>query len=377
MKDPTTTTDKSTTMLVAQPKCLSTESYSLLLLVVSSFFYSGMACFVQLATRTGIPSTELVFMRGVFQGALVTAAMFFYNDPDHVQLIRRPFGSSPLVQKVVIARGAVGGLGFLFYYYTMSVLPIGDATTLLSLNPVITVLAASVFLKEAIHASHVFAAAACVAGSVLIAHPTFLFGPEHDGNVTTHHYPATGYLTAFLGACCGAAVYILIRSAGKAGVHVLQLLFSWCFFGLLYSAAIGMLLPWAFGIGNSFVLPASGVAWLYILGVCVFGSLGHFFMNYAARHAPAGLASIVRSSGILWSYLLEVLVFHQVPQRVTLAGVALVVIALVAIAIEKQHAVHQEKEKQLREDEANRLELQPNAYGSIGDDDDTEKATLL
>lgn len=53
---------------------------------------------------------------------------------------------------------------FLLYYFTISVLPLGDATTLLSLNPVITVLAASLFLSERIRFSHTIAAIGSVIG---------------------------------------------------------------------------------------------------------------------------------------------------------------------------------------------------------------------
>jgi drug/metabolite transporter (DMT)-like permease len=310
---------KESTDLLGKPECLSTESYSLLILLFSSLLYSAMACFVKLAASTGLPSSELVFLRAIFQGSLVLLAMFLYRDPNEgYLLIERPFGNEN-VRSIVIARGIVGGLAFLCYFYS------------------ITVLAAAVFLNEQIRISHIFAAGASLTGSILIAKPSFLFGQDDGTNSSDVSYPTMGYLTAILGTCLGAAVFILIRRAGKGGVHTLQLLFSWCVFGILYSFVLGVIGPLVLGVGSHFVVPPTWESWIYVLGVCIFGSLGHLLMNFAARHAPAGLASIIRSSGIMWSYVLEILVFHQVPQMMTVGGVSLILGSLAVIGIEKHH----------------------------------------
>lgn len=323
--------------LVGQSNCLSTESYALLLLSLSAFLYSVMGTFVKLAvTEGGLPSTEMVLLRAIVQGVVVVTAMMFWREHDHSnsRLIWVPLGRTP-IRNVVVARGMVGGLGFLFYYYTMSVLPLGDATTLLSLNPVLTVIAGAVVLKESLHISHVVAALGSVVGCVFMARPSFLFD-QHGAAVHSSSTPSLGYLTAALGACCGATVYILIRRAGKGGVHTLQLLFSWVLFGIVFSLLVGVALPWINGKGSTFVWPADSQTWRYVLGTCVFGSSGHFLLNYAARHAPAGLSSIIRTSGIVWSYMLELLVFHQGPVPLVTAGVLLIVASLATIALEKQ-----------------------------------------
>jgi len=133
-----------------------------------------------------------------------------------------------------------------------------------------------------------------------------------------------------------------MRKAGKKGVHTLNLLFSWCVFGLLFSTTILI-------VQGNFAWPSNTTTWMYILVSCIFGTMAHFLMNYAARMAPAGLASIIRSSGIIWSYLLEVVVFHQVPNAWTLLGVGLILSSLGVIAMEKhQEAQRQQKQQQQR-----------------------------
>lgn len=304
---------------------------------------------------------ELVFMRGVFQGCFVLLALVYFRDPHTGQrLIWCPYGSNAQVRWLVLARGIIGGCGFLCFYFTISSLPLGDATTLLSLNPILTVVAAPIFLDEASRISHVVAAIASLVGCMLIAKPSFLFGNTSSDELHSSHpstYNPMGYITALLGASCAATVYILIRRAGKVGVHTVQLLFSWVTFGVLFSFLLGVVRPMMIAFREArrqqrqqgpvlyedhgttsisfFVWPEDSSTWAYVLGACTFGSIGHVLLNYAARHAPAGLSSIMRASGIVWSYLLELIIFHQVPYRITLLGVCLILFSLATIAIEK------------------------------------------
>ena len=199
--------------------------------------------------------------------------MMHYRDHtahNNIRLIRMPFGG-PSVRAVVVTRGAFGGVGFLLYFYTMSVLPLADAMTLLSLRTIITVWMAALVLKEPVRLSQVAAAVGGLVGCILIAQPSFLF--RRQSSSSTYSY--VGYITGLLGACLSTAVFILLRLAGQEVVHTLQLLFSWVFFGTLYSLLVGVLQPALSLGGHSFVWRTSTTAWLYVLGACVFGSMAH------------------------------------------------------------------------------------------------------
>mmetsp|Transcript_43363 Transcript_43363/g.64290 ORF Transcript_43363/g.64290 Transcript_43363/m.64290 type:complete len:393 (-) Transcript_43363:152-1330(-) len=364
MSAPPPTTASSTATyqsFVGKPSFLSTESYGILLLLLSSLLYSCMAAFVKLASSTGIPSIELVFLRGIFQGAVVVAAMFYFveetpsaastsiptttiasssENKNRILLIQQPFGASK-VRIVVILRGAIGGMGFLFFYYTFSALPLGDATALLNLSPIITVVASSSLClgEEPFSSSLLSAAVTTVFGSILIARPNFLFHDNNDATTTTPSN-SLGYITALLGSLCSATVILFVRKAGKMGVHTLQLLFSWCFFAIVFSSVLNLVEE------ASFVWPSSTTSWIYILGLSLLGSMAHFLMNYAGRLAPASVTSIIRSSSILWGYVLEMLVFDQIPMWTSLVGAMLICTSLVVVATQQQHTRTQQDEKQ-------------------------------
>lgn len=294
------------------------------------------------ATTTGIPSTELVFFRSTFQGSLVVIGMIGSRQRENGRLlIANPFGQSIREIKVVVARGVIGGIGFLFYFYSIKTLPLGDAITLFSLYPILTIFLARCVLNEPISIYQLCAAVACVIGATLIAGPSFLQYDDTTAAGTGMLLPSSsdtcnplGYLTALLGSFFGASVIVLVRKAGKLGVHTLQLLFSWATCGILFSllfgfSAVGQRLegPW--------YIPQSNTEWWYILGMCSTGSVAHFLMNYAIRLGPAGLSAIARSSDLVWAYVWQVILFHRVPTDLTIMGVVLIVIALGGIAVQK------------------------------------------
>eukprot|EP00580_Thalassiosira_gravida_P005542 CAMPEP_0201651728 /NCGR_PEP_ID=MMETSP0493-20130528/43563_1 /ASSEMBLY_ACC=CAM_ASM_000838 /TAXON_ID=420259 /ORGANISM="Thalassiosira gravida, Strain GMp14c1" /LENGTH=331 /DNA_ID=CAMNT_0048128129 /DNA_START=286 /DNA_END=1281 /DNA_ORIENTATION=+ len=243
-------------------------------------------------------------------------------------IIQRPFGTNPTMCKIVILRGVIGGFGFCNYYYTLSTLPLGDATTLLSLYPIVTIFLARVVLGEEIKSLYIVAALASIVGAALISRPSFLFGSEeHEENGDDDGGVKLGYITALIGSFCASGVIVLIRKAGKVGAHTLQLLFSWTVFGVSFSLLLGHLLQqnqWRVPTRDE--LPA-------ILGVCISGSIAHFLLNYAGKLVPATLAGLLRSSDIFWAYLIEIFVLMEHPKKATWWGVALVCSSLAMVLL--------------------------------------------
>ncbi len=355
---------------------VTSESYGLFLLLMSALLFSVMGCFLKLASNTGVPSTQLVFMRSIFQGIIVFVGLCTQRQkqsetedeaetetretnetenetqdsvkPPPKLLICNPFGTSRRVIRIVALRGLFGGLGFINYFFSIKALPLGDAITLFSLYPIHTLFLAYFFLGEKIKMTHIIATTASVIGALFIAGPSFLLpssssedssesdfsSSESDNtNKETNYYNPIGYITAVLGSFFGAIVITLIRKAGKLGVTAIQLIFSWAVFSAIFSLLFGYVI--FDKIEGQWILPPNSTSWLYILAVCIIGSMAHFLLNYAGRISPAGLSSIVRSSDILFAYIGQILVFGEVPTIYTMVGVIFVLSSLVVVALQK------------------------------------------
>jgi len=399
------------------------QTQGICLLFLSAFSFSFMGMFLQFTAKMGIPSTELVFIRSVFQGIFVITGMIFFRFDDcptktdssssdsiipkhdaeagydngvdmlliHDELsnegkkpreevrkledaygyivspekapllaesremaysslapsevprgndiksspnatatlprriIQAPFGTTPAMIRIVILRGFIGGFGFINYYYTLSTLPLGDATTLLSLYPIVTIFLARFVLGEEIKPLHLLAAVFSVTGAALISRPSFIFGYEDDDS----RPPKLGYVTALIGSMCASCAIVLIRKAGRMGAHTLQLLFSWMVLSISLSLLIGFIA--ASNTESQQWRTPSREEMPYVLGVCVTGTFAHFLLNYAAKLIPATLAGLIKSSDIFYAYVLEIIVLDQHPQKATYWGVMLICFSLASV----------------------------------------------
>lgn len=94
-----------------RPSWLSVETYGLILVFFSAILYALAGAFVKLGHDDldgGLPSTELVFARGIFQGSLVVLGLYICRDAKNQRLIAHPFGKTAAAQKLVWCRGIIG-----------------------------------------------------------------------------------------------------------------------------------------------------------------------------------------------------------------------------------------------------------------------------
>ncbi len=89
--------------------------------------------------------------------------------------------------------------------------------------------------------------------------------------------------------------------------------------GLAGLALMAPLLPWIW------TSPASLTHWALLIGVALFGTLGHWLLVMAHARAPANVLAPFIYTQLLWSVTLGFLLFGDVPSRWTVAGAMIVV----------------------------------------------------
>ncbi|GAB5361545.1 hypothetical protein AAMO2058_000722200 [Amorphochlora amoebiformis] len=299
---------------------LDVEKTGLVLMFLSALLFSIMGVFVKMAAESGMSPLQLVFMRAAGQGVFVLAGFYYCQLPTwYGERKERPW---------VIARGIMGGVGFVFYFCTIALLPLGDAITLASLYPAVTVVIARCTLGERMTWLKIAAIFFCSVGAVLVAKPTFIFG----GSDENHPLAWVGYLTALGGSIIGGVLFVVIRKLKAA--HFLQLVWSWVTFSVIISLILA----------NTITQMTNPTPrqWFYCSCMIGFGTIGHFMLNYAARIAPAGPSSIVRSSDVLFAYIWEVIVFGESVSGLTIGGVAMIIIGIGIVGWSKWKSVRRQ-----------------------------------
>ena len=257
-------------------------------------------------------------------------------------LITIPFGRSQNEKSLVIVSGLIWGfIVTVCYFYSLEVLPVGDAVIINSLYPIFTIFLAGLFLGEEITFRKQMIALIGIVGAILISSPSFLTGSLVNDLATStrttahfHQKNSLGYIIGLIGGIAFSFELIILKKAGDMGINVLNIMFSNCFFGIFSTLFLHITVGRSM-LNEMWFLPKEPEALLYIIGLCACNMGAGALITYSAQFAPAGLSSIVLSTDILWSYLLEVVVFHQVPSLTTIIGVILILSMSMVIAAEK------------------------------------------
>ena len=102
--------------------------------------------------------------------------------------------------------------------------------------------------------------------------------------------------------------------------------------GLAGLAVMSPLLPWIW------TNPATPAVWALLIGVGLFGTLGHWLLVLAHARAPTNVLAPFLYTQLLWSVVLGYLVFGDVPNRWTLAGAAIIVASGLYLLVRKDSA---------------------------------------
>ena len=217
---------------------------------------------------------------------------------------------------LVIVRALALAATSLLMGLALQYISVAEATAINFLAPLLVVVAAGPLLGERVGAIGWTAALMGFAGVLLIARP--------GGGLAI-----AGALLAF--ACVGFNVtYQLLSRVLAHSERTIAMLF---FSALVGSILFGLIAP-CFWNGR---VPSLVEALLF-LSLGVYGGLGHYLYTAAFRYAPASLLATINYAQLLWAGLLGWLVFGHLPDGVGLAGMLVICVSGVAVALATRRA---------------------------------------
>jgi drug/metabolite transporter (DMT)-like permease len=264
-------------------------------MVAAAFFFSVMSLFVKLAGQR-LPSQEIVFFRSAVMVALAYTAL-------------RRLGISPfgVRRRLLVLRGVLGFGALSCFYYALVHLPLADATVLQYTNPAFAAVFAVAALGERMRRREIASVALSLAGVVVIARPSFLFGAAAGA------LDPVAVTVGLLGAVLSAAAYVVVRMLGTE--HHLVVIFYFATISVIGSVP---------GVAVQPVVPTA-VEWLLLGAVGVSTHVGQVFMTRGLHLERAGRATAASLVQIVFAAFLGGLVFNQWPGVRGLIGAALVI----------------------------------------------------
>jgi drug/metabolite transporter (DMT)-like permease len=278
-------------------------------MVASAFFFSLMSLLVKVVGQR-LPSQEIVLVRGV-----ITLFLSYW-------LLRRarlsPWGDR---RALLVLRGLLGFGALSCFYFSLTRLPLAEATVIQYLNPLFTAILAAWLLGERAGAAVAVGTMLGLLGTTLVARPAVLFGEL----AAPLDLAAVGI--AMAGAALSAGAYVTVRYLG-ATEHPLVIVF---YFPLVTVPAT---LPL---VAGNWTWPTA-TEWSLLLGIGITTQIAQVYITRGLALEPAGRAMTVGYTQVVFAAFWGALVFADFPGILVLAGAVLVMAGALIVAVNRPTA---------------------------------------
>tara|TARA_R110001592_G_scaffold126118_2_gene336922 strand:- start:946 stop:1836 length:891 start_codon:yes stop_codon:yes gene_type:complete len=271
-------------------------------MLISALGFSLMAACVKEVSGLGIPVLEIVAARAIVSAIISYADIKRKNIP--------LWGHNKVL---LIARGTVGSFALMFVYYTVTTLPLAEATLLQYLHPVFTAILALFFLKETIQRSTIACIVISLLGLFIILQPN-LAQPNLQLSSGVQ-YPWLSISAGVLGAFGSAVAYVIVKKLTKTDDSSVII-----FYFPLVAFPISMIM-----LGSDFVVPSLAATGLLIL-VGIFTQVGQVGLTKALHSADANKATAYAYVQVLFSVFIGWVYFSEVPMATTIMGGGLIMV---------------------------------------------------
>ncbi|KAL2020756.1 hypothetical protein VTK56DRAFT_7954 [Thermocarpiscus australiensis] len=356
-----------------------------ILVAVSQLFGALMNLAARLLElEAGMHPLQILFVRMSSTTVLSCLYMWWNSVPDF------PLGPKGL-RGVLIVRGITGFFGIYGMWYSMMYLPLAEATVITFLAPMLSGYICHVLLKDPFTRKEQLASLIALAGVVLIARPTSLFGhgssgtdaattaepPSTNTTTTTPAFPAaaaaaadkeptpaerlSAILVALLGVLGAAGAFTTIRWIGQRA-HALITVTYFSVWSTLVSTGGLLLAPVALGVaaggggggggGGGALLgrlvPAASLSayqWFLLAALGLCGFVMQFMMTAGIGGERSNRATAMVYTHMLFAAGFDRWVFGHQMGVVSLVGCGLIVGSAVWAALGRKTAGEGRKEE--------------------------------
>ena len=211
----------------------------------------------------------------------------------------------------VIARSCAMIMGSLFMGLSLQRMPLGETVAITYAAPLAVMLLAAPILGEKIHYSGWIMALLGFVGVVVIARPGGGLDPW-------------GVIFCLINVACFVAYQLMTRTLVQTESTIVMItnlsLVGAVVFSVMAAPSIGAIHFEALDIAM-------------IVGLGATATLGHFLYSIAYRMAPASIVAPMGYFHLVWAELLGLLLFGHLPDPLTLAGMAMILLAGVGIVL--------------------------------------------
>ena len=257
--------------------------------------------------------TQIVWARYSFHFLLVLLAVMLIRLLGYNSGLRYP--KLILVQ---VLRSIALLLMTYFFFTSLSILTLAEATIILFFSPLITVALSPLLLKEKVPNSSWLAVIIGFLGMVIVINPTNILNFKDIDFIWF-----TGIIYGIAGALFYSLYQIGTRVLAPVESPLTSLIFS-CLAGLI-GTTILILLDYDLSSSLNVWKNPSIYEWILLATVGLFGALGQFLILGAYSKAKAVTLAPISYTHIIWATIFGYIIFYSLPNLQTLLGAILIV----------------------------------------------------
>ncbi|EPS96320.1 hypothetical protein FOMPIDRAFT_1130587 [Fomitopsis schrenkii] len=337
-------------MLSSTCKSTYQNNIGLSFIAIAGAFMSLMSTLVKMLNNIDppVPMLELIFVRMVsIPWQLIRRGRWIMKVPD-------PLLGPQGVRGLLALRGVFGFIGLFGLYFSLQYLSVSDATVLQFLAPIFTAVAGALFLKEHFSKEQAFASLFSLAGVVLIAHPSFLFGPvtseasaaaqirsAYAAVTPAQRLSAVGY--GMIGVLGATGAYTTIRAIGKRA-HALHSVVAYSVQSVLVSSVCMLTLR------TQIVMPTR-LDWAgMLIGIAICGFTYQMLLTMGLQRETAGRGTMAVYVQIVYATINDFVFFRTTPTLLSVIGTIVIMSSAMYVAVSKENGPLKTKETILSQD---------------------------
>lgn len=265
---------------------------------------------------------------------MMLAVAFMYYDADRIAG-KGPslFGDTNYVRWIMFLRSVIGYGGIAFSFLAVEYMPMGDATVLVMLSPLVATIGGFIILGEPWRLPEFVATVVSLTGATLVAKPTFIFGNSNSSAVSDAEAAntATGVVLSLIAALCAGMAYVCVRMLGTVAKM------PWanvCFVQAL--GQVGLSIPSLYLAGQHLTLNMSAYEYGLIVLVGFVGAWSQIAMTVGMQREKSALATGMRMSDVVFGFIWQALFTADPVSLLSVAGAVLVTASIIILVVFKQ-----------------------------------------
>ncbi|XP_006819074.1 solute carrier family 35 member G1-like [Saccoglossus kowalevskii] len=296
--------------------------------LLSGAWFAVSDSFALLCIKIGYSPTQVLLVKSLAM-VVITIPCLMYKNINILKVKR----TDTLLN---IVKSLCENTGDLMYYYGMSAVGLGDATSIVvAILLIFTPLIACIFIKEKFKLHDCISIVLNIAGIILISRPEFIFGNVAQSSGIGYLYSIITGIGLSIGAVCSRAM--------SDGLSLLVLIF--------YNGVCGiiqlMILVYPTSNERIYILiPDYPITIAYLVGVVVLFYLYLYSYNRALKILSAGKVTLLSNSSLVVSFVVDVVVFHKQIVSLEMFGAAIIILSssilFVYIWLETRNTLNEE-----------------------------------